>query len=191
MNHFSIDGPLNEWIVLFHGTGGNEYTLLQIAGDIEPNASILTFLGDVGEGASRRFFEPLKNGQLQREDFEKRITSFLAEWENLKPASAERITFIGYSNGANFVLGLLEKEPNLANRIVLMHPTNLNYTFEKGSDSQIVITAGALDAISTPGETLRLSKQLQEVFPQTTMKLLDSPHNVTDAEIEYLQQILR
>lgn len=190
MNHFSINGPLNELFVLFHGTGGNEYTLLQIAGDIEPNASVLTFLGEVGEGASRRFFEPLVNGELQRADFDYRITAFLDEWAQLKPASATNITFIGYSNGANFILGLLEKEPAIAERIVLLHPTNLNYNFEKGSASQIIMTAGALDAIATPGDTLRLAKQLEKVFPHTTMKLLDSPHHVTDAEIEYLQQVL-
>lgn len=190
MNYFSIDGPLNEWIVLFHGTGGNEYSLLQIAGDIEPNASVLTFLGDVGEGEARRYFEPLQKGQLQREDFEQRITSFLTQWVDLKPQGAQKITFIGYSNGANFVLGLLEKEPKIADRIVLMHPSDLGYKFERGSESQIVITAGALDGLATPGDTLRLSKQMQEVFPNTTMKLLDSPHNVTDAEIEYLQKVL-
>lgn len=189
MNYFSIDGPLNEWIVLFHGTGGNEYTLLQIAGDIEPNASILTFLGDVGEGPDRRYFEPLKNGKLQRGDFDERINIFLTEWQNLKP-QANRLTFIGYSNGANFVLGLLEKNPEIADRVILMHPANLNYTFEKGSDSQIIITAGALDGMTTAGDTLSLSKQLQQVFPNTTMKLLDGLHNVTDAEIEYLQQTL-
>lgn len=190
MNHFSIAGPLNEWIVLFHGTGGNEYTLLQIAGDIEPNASILTFLGDVGEGAERRYFSPLNNGELQRPDFDERITNFLTKWQDLKPKGADKITFIGYSNGANFILGLLEKEPDIADCIVLMHPSDLNYSFEKGSTAQIILTAGALDGISTPGDTLRLSKQLQLVFPQTTLKLLDSAHNVTDSEIEYLQQTL-
>ncbi|MBQ0137690.1 MAG: phospholipase [Kurthia sp.] len=190
MNHFSIDGPLNEWIVLFHGTGGNEYTLLQIAGDIEPNASILTFLGDVGEGAERRYFKQLNHGQLQRQDFDERITTFLTKWQDLKPKEAEKITFMGYSNGANFILGLLEKQPEIADCIVLMHPSDLNYSFEKGNETQIVMTAGALDGISTPGDTLRLSKQLQEVFPNTTLKLLDGAHNVTDAEIEYLQQAL-
>lgn len=191
MNYFSIDGPLNEWIVLFHGTGGNEYSLLQIAGDIEPNASVISFIGDVGEAADRRFFSALQNGQLNREDFSARIAHFLKTWDEVKPKNADRITFIGYSNGANFVLGLLEQEPMIADRVVLMHPSNLNYAFEKGSNSQIVITAGALDPIAVPGDTLRLSKQLQEVFPNTTLKLLDSPHNVTDAEIEYLQNQLK
>lgn len=76
MDYFSIDGTLNEWIVLFHGTGGNEFSLLQIAGDIEPNAKILSFIGQVGSGAERRFFAPLNNGTLLREDFDARVDTF-------------------------------------------------------------------------------------------------------------------
>lgn len=191
MNHFSIEGPLSEWIVLFHGTGGNEYSLLQIAGDINPNASILSFIGDVGEGANRRFFAPLLNGQLERVDFDARIAQFLAHWKEVKPAQTEKITFVGYSNGANFILGLLEKQPQIADRFVLMHPSGLGYTFEGGVDTEIIITAGARDTLSVPGDTLRLAKQLEVTFPNTMMKLLDSGHEISEQEIVYLQGKLK
>lgn len=190
MEYFSIEGPLNEWIVLFHGTGGNEYSLLQLAGDINPNASLQAFIGEVGEGAQRRFFAPLENGQLVRADFDERITQFLAQWQEVKPKNATKITFMGYSNGANFMLGLLEKQPTIADCFVLMHPSNLGYTFHASADVDIVLTAGARDSISVPGDTLRLAKQLEVVFPNTTMKLLDSAHNVSEQEIEYLQKKL-
>ena len=191
MNHFTIEGTLNEWIVLFHGTGGNEYSLLQIAGDIEPNAHVLSFLGDVGDGAHRRFFQPLNAGTLDRADFNARIETFLTAWPNLRPHQAERITFMGFSNGANFVLGLLEKEPAIAERLVLLHPSNLDYTFPKGSDAQIILTSGAMDTLSLPGDVLKLSKQLEAVFPNTTLKLLDGAHGMTEQEITYLQDTLR
>lgn len=55
MDYFSIDDTNNELFVLFHGTGGNEYSLLQIAGDINPHAHILSFIGDVDSHALRRF----------------------------------------------------------------------------------------------------------------------------------------
>lgn len=186
MNHFSIKGPSNEWIVLFHGTGGNEFSLLQIAGDINPNASILSFIGEVGAGANRRFFAPLAQGKLERMDFDMRVESFLKEWPRIKP-DAEHITFISYSNGANFVLGLLEHEPAIADRVILMHPSNLAYTFAAGSASEIIITAGSMDTLAIPGDTMRLAKQMQESFLNVTMKLLDSAHNVSEQEIEYLQ----
>lgn len=191
MNHFSIEGPLSEWIVLFHGTGGNEYSLLQIAGDVNPNASILSFIGDVGEGANRRFFVPLLNGQLERADFDARIAQFLAHWKEVKPAQTKKITFVGYSNGANFILGLLEKQPQIADRFVLMHPSDLGYTFEGGVDTEIILTAGARDTLSVPGDTLRLAKQLEVTFPNTMMKLLDSGHEISEQEIVYLQGKLK
>lgn len=191
MNYFSIDGVLNEWMVLFHGTGGNEFSLLQIAGDIEANANVLSFIGEVGSGAQRRFFAPLENGALPRADFDARVENFLATWEEVKPKNADKITFLGYSNGANFVLGILEKAPEIADRIVLMHPSNLDYTFESGSDAQLIITAGAMDTLAIPGDTMKLAKQLEQTFPNTTMKLLDGGHGVLDAEIEYLQKLLK
>lgn len=191
MNHFTIEGPLNEWIVLFHGTGGNEYSLLQIAGDIEPNAHVLSFLGDVDEGANRRFFSPLKAGTLDRADFDARIDAFLNDWPQLRPEQATRITFMGFSNGANFVLGLLEKEPAIADRVVLLHPSNLAYTFTEGSNAQIIVTSGAMDTLALPGDTMKLTKQLEAVFPNTTLKLLDGAHGMTEQEITYLQDTLR
>ncbi len=191
MNHFTIEGPLNEWIVLFHGTGGNEYSLLQIAGDIEPNAHVLSFLGDVDEGANRRFFAPLKAGTLDRADFDARIDAFLKDWPQLRPEQATRITFMGFSNGANFVLGLLEKAPAIADRVVLLHPSNLAYTFTEGSNAQIIVTSGAMDTLALPGDTMKLTKQLEAVFPNTTLKLLDGAHGMTEQEITYLQDTLR
>lgn len=186
MNYFSIAGTKNEKIVLFHGTGGNEYSLLQIAGDLDPEAAITSFIGDVGEGAMRRFFEPLVNGRLDRTDFNNRVNQMIEQWKRL---ALQDSTIISYSNGANFVLGMLEKEPNLAKKIILMHPTNLNYAFEAGSDVEIIITAGALDTMSIAGDTMKLKKQLEEKFPHTSLKLFDQGHEVTDAEIDYLQSI--
>ena len=52
MEYITIPAPSNEFFVLFHGTGGNEYSLLPIIGDINPNASVISFLGDEGSGES-------------------------------------------------------------------------------------------------------------------------------------------
>lgn len=188
MEHFNIDGSTNACFALFHGTGGNEYSLLQIAGDIDANARIVSFIGDVGEKEHRRFFAPLANGQLVRDDFNARVTSFLAQWDEL--AIEGDVTLLGFSNGANFLLGVLEQRPDIASRVVLLHPSNLHYTFSGMHDVNIVITAGALDTLAIPGDTMKLTKQLEQHFHNVTMKLFDGAHNVSDAEITYLQQVL-
>lgn len=98
--------------------------------------------------------------------------------------------FLGYLNGANFILGILEKEPAIADQVVLMHPANLGYSINEGSNAQIFITAGAMDTLSNAGDTMKLAKQLEQHFPKTIFKLLDSGHNVNDQEIDYLQKVL-
>lgn len=107
MEQFNIAGNSNTSFVVFHGTGGNEYSLLQVVGDIDPAANIRSYIGDVGTGKERRFFAPLQNGGLNRPELEVRVASFLEDWAQQKPEG--KVVMLGYSNGANFLLALLEK----------------------------------------------------------------------------------
>lgn len=188
MEQFNILTKSHTSFIVFHGTGGNEYSLLQVVGDIDPTANIRAYIGDVGTGKERRFFAPLRNGQLNRQDLDNHAASFLKEWTEQKPEG--KIIMLGYSNGANFLLALLEKEPNLADVVVLLHPSNLTYHFSGTSDTAIVLTAGARDMISVPGESLKLSKQLAEHFPQTTFKLFDHGHEIADEEVKFIRSQL-
>jgi phospholipase/carboxylesterase len=188
MEQFNIHSGDSKTFVVFHGTGGNEYSLLQFVGDLNPLANVRTYIGDVGEGVNRRYFAPLQNGQLDRLDFNTRVDAFLTQYEQEKPVG--EVIFLGYSNGANFILGLLEKQPNIADTVILMHPSNLGYSFEKGSDAHIILTAGARDGISVAGESLKLSNQLQPLFANMTFKLLDHGHEINDEEIDYIQSKL-
>ncbi|MEG2503771.1 MAG: phospholipase, partial [Carnobacterium sp.] len=101
MNYFITDKNNKEFFVLFHGTGGNEYSLLSVSGDLNPEAGVISFLGNSGTGTTRRFFNPLIEGTLDRADFNQNVATFLDTWTEIKPQNA-KLTFIGYSNGANF-----------------------------------------------------------------------------------------
>lgn len=188
MEQFNIAGNSNTSFVVFHGTGGNEYSLLQVVGDIDPAANIRAYIADVGTGNERRFFAPLQNGQLNRPELEVHVASFLKDWASQKPEG--KVVMLGYSNGANFLLTLLEKEPNLADAVVLLHPSNLTYHFSGTSNTKVILTAGARDMISIPGESLKLSKTLAAHFPQTIFKLFDHGHEITDEEVQFVREQL-
>lgn len=188
MKQFNINTGSNETYVVFHGTGGNEYSLLQFVGDINKEANYRAYIGEVGTGAERRFNLPLQNGQLNREDFNARIDAFLKQWETEIPAG--KITLLGYSNGANFIVGLLERNPSIADQVILLKPSNLGFTFKNGSDAKIIITVGARDTQSIPGETVKLAKQLQEHFPNTIYKLFDRGHGINDEEITTVARMI-
>ncbi|MGP6145527.1 alpha/beta hydrolase [Jeotgalibaca sp. A122] len=183
MNYITIPGNPKEYFVLFHGTGGNEFSRLEQAGDIDPHMSVISFLGDVGRGQKRRYFEPLVNGKLPRENIDEKVAEFLTLWDEIKPEDAT-LTFMGHSNGANFILALLEKRPDIADNVILLHPSNLDFNFTSGSEARIFLTIGARDTLSLPSEGLALSKRLKEVFPQTEHVLLDTGHEITPLEIE-------
>ena len=52
------------------------------------------------------------------------------------------------------------------------------------------MTAGSLDSLVSPGESMKLVKRLQSAFPDTQLELLDGGHGVSDAEIETVKKWL-
>ena len=75
----------------------------------------------MGTGKNRRFINPLVNGKVNKQDYSERIDKFLKNWDLMDISKYKNITFIGYSNGANFTLGLLEKRPDIANTTIPLH----------------------------------------------------------------------
>lgn len=179
--------------VLFHGTGGNEDSLLFLTGELDAQASVLSFLGDVGVAADRRFFAPLHNGQLQQADFDERVTQFLQQWDELPIDKNRDITFVGYSNGANFIQGILQRRPDIASTTLLLHPSYFGLVFDKPAvANRIVITLGATDPLVPPGKVYQLKQALEEqTFSDVSLILLDGEHGVTDTEVEKLKAIYR
>lgn len=190
MEYLTIPADPNKYFVLFHGTGGNEYNRLEQAGDIDPYASVISFLGDEGTGKQRCYFKLLENGALDRENLDQKVTAFLKQWDSIKPEHAT-LTFLGYSNGANFILGLLEQRPDIADNVILLHPSNLDYHFSQGAESKVFLTIGASDTLSIPADGIRLAKQIKEVYPNTDSILLDTGHEITLAEIEKVKEFLK
>lgn len=182
----------NTLIVLFHGTGGNQYQLLPISGEIFPNDNTLSLLGNVDTGIQRRFFAPLENGTINRDDFNQRTAAFINFWNTFtQEHTFKKVIFLGYSNGANFILGLLEHNLENVDQILLLHPSQLNYNIDNHyKNTDIIITAGSNDHLSIPGDVKALSDDLKPHFKSLTFELLDSAHEIADQEIEYLQTLV-
>ena len=192
MEHLLINGTDNLF-VLFHGTGGNESNLLFLTGELDSHASVISFLGNVGTGKNRRFFNPLVNGKVNKQDYSERIDKFLKNWDLMDISKYKNITFIGYSNGANFTLGLLEKRPDIANTTILLHPSNFDWQFTKKPEkNKIIATTGALDLIAPAADVVKLKNQLSGIgYEEFQIIMLDSGHEITNEEIEKLKEIYK
>jgi hypothetical protein len=192
MEHLFIKGTDNLF-VLFHGTGGNESNLLFLNGELDSHASAISFLGNMGTGKNRRFFNPLVNGKVNKQDYSERIDNFLKNWDLMDISKYKNITFIGYSNGANFTLGLLEKRPDIANTTILLHPSNFDWQFTKKPEkNKIIATTGALDLMAPAADVVKLKNQLSGIgYEEFQIIMLDSGHEITNEEIEKLKEIYK
>lgn len=189
MEYIFIEGN-DEVFVLFHGTGGNEKSLLFLARYLNSNASILSFKGNVGSELNRRYFKPLINNKVDREDLDFRVSEFLKKWDKLEEMKNKKIIFIGYSNGANFILSLLEKRPDISNQTILLHPSNLNWNFEKKPlKNKIVATIGRFDLIAPPNEIIKIQTEFRKInYNNFEVLEFNSGHEITEKELKDIKE---
>ncbi|MGQ7354854.1 alpha/beta hydrolase [Streptococcus suis] len=189
MNYRFIKGTSPRILVFFHGTGGNKESLLFLRQQLDPEASVLSLDGSWGQGRDRRFFAPLIDGQLDPVDFELRLSAFLDFWQDLATQSYQQITFVGFSNGANFIMGLLTKQPNLADNDILLHPSALDYAFPmENSRAEILFTLGQNDPYVEPVALENLVDDWQaSAFPKANLARFDKGHFLSQDELTYVR----
>lgn len=191
MKEYYLQGENRHLLVLFHGTGGDESSLLFIRKLLDPSATILSFQGTWSDqGRMRRFFKPLVNGQLDQEDFEERNQDFLQNWRKRDLTSYDKISLIGFSNGANFIMGLLVEGIEAVHQTLLLHPSALSYSLPIiSSQLPILVTAGRNDEIVDLEELENLCQTWkQHAFENLTLRQFNGGHFLTEPEKEFLIQ---
>jgi len=177
-------GPL---LFAFHGTGGDENQLLELARQIAPGATVISPRGDVSEFGAARFFKRTGEGVYDMDDLA-RATAKLTEFvhSHIEKEKPSTVFGVGYSNGANILASALFADPGLFDRVALMHPLIPFEPDVKGSltGKQILITAGRRDPICPPTLTSRLEAYLRAVNAAVTLEWHEGGHELRPNEIE-------
>lgn len=182
-------------ILLLHGTGGNEHSLVELATAIAPNSSLLGIRGKVSEGGANRYFRRFAEGQFDLVDLEKQTDNLLEEVKELAETyqlDLSQMIILGYSNGANIGAHLmLEREAGFS-RGLLFHPMSLgkhDHHFSL-SESKVWLSYGELDPI-VPAETF---EELVQVFEErkssVTAYRAPMSHGLTREELASAKQWL-
>ncbi|MGQ7556291.1 alpha/beta hydrolase [Streptococcus suis] len=189
MDYRFIKGTSPRLLVFFHGTGGNKDSMLFLRQQLDPKASVLSLDGSWGQGRERRFFAPLIDGQLDLVDFERRLSAFLDFWQELDIRDYRQITFVGFSNGANFLMGLLTKQADLADVYLLLHPSALDYAFPmENSSAEILFTLGQNDVLIEPVALENLVEDWRvSAFPRANLARFDKGHFLSQDELTYIK----
>ncbi len=101
----AADAPV---LVLLHGTGGDEQSLLEVGKALDPQASLLGIRGNVLENGMPRYFKRLEGVYdeadlaLRGDELADFIRQAAKEYNFISPSGTG-----GYSNGANIAIRLL------------------------------------------------------------------------------------
>ena len=125
MIHIYKKGNNDKTLLLLHGTGGDEYDLLEIGKYIDPNANVLSVRGEVNEFGQNRFFKRLAVGVLDEEDLRnqsQKLYDFITESSKKYGFDLDKLSLFGYSNGTNIATSLLFLYEGIFRVALLAHP---------------------------------------------------------------------
>ena len=181
-------------VFAFHGTGGDERQFVGLVGDILPEAGIVSPRGDVNERGANRFFRRTGEGVYDMDDLALR-TQKMAGFVRAHRAAHEGVPAygLGYSNGANILASVAMAEPELFDRLVLMHPLiPWAPAASPGlAGRAILVTAGRRDPICPLPQTERFVAYLEAQGAAVTLHLHEGGHEVRPEELSALGDFLR
>ena len=191
MKHIYKEGyyPDRPVLLLLHGTGGNELSLMELAENIDERTSVLSVRGNVNENGMSRYFRRIAEGIFDEKDLifrTKELNGFLDQAAEKYHFDRSNIIAIGYSNGANIAASLLLQYPDSLKAAILHHPmVPLRDIDKKSLDGKaIFIGAGENDPICKPEESKELEEMLKERGARVIVHWENNGHKLTETEAE-------
>lgn len=189
MIHTYINKHNENLIILLHGTGGDENSLINLAAYIDDNASVLGIRGNVSEDGMNRFFKRIRPGifdELNLKQEANILKDFICVFVNNHNYKFENVMIIGYSNGANILGGMLYLFGGFLSLAVLMHPMiplkNIKPMDLKNAN--ILITSGNNDPLVSNNETDELFDKLKNSNANVNVNKYNSGHQISQKEVD-------
>jgi len=167
-------------LLVLHGTGGDEHSLVPIARSLAPEAGVLSVRGRIQERGMPRFFRRFAEGVFDYDNIREEADA-LAEF--LKPR-AGNLMAVGYSNGANMAWSLVLRHPEILTGGVLLRPMQ---TLDENADlagKRFFVSAGRFDPIVPTANVEGLVAQMRERGGDVTLNWVQGGHELTREELE-------
>ncbi len=175
-------------LLLLHGTGGDETSLLQIAQFLDENCTILSFRGEIKEDGMNRFFKRDGLNQFNIASLEEETDKLLAEITEIsqeKKIPLEDWILVGYSNGANIAAHLLLERKTPLKKGVFFHPMSLGQHTQSFSlkDKEVWLSKGANDPIVSSASFEELTAAFKSRKGKVTIFTHEQGHQLNMEEL--------
>ena len=195
MEHIFKQGTKDVTLLLLHGTGGNEHSLMELAEIIDADANVLSVRGNVLENGAPRFFKRLSEGVFDREDLDfrtKELFEFINESAVTYDFNRRKVIAIGYSNGANIAASLLFNYEQSLAKAILHHPMMpmRDVTLPNLRGVDVFIGAGINDPLCPAKEAEELESTLKHAGADVFVHWESAGHQLTHTEVEAARKYL-
>ena len=179
--------PDGSTIVLLHGTGGDETDLMPLAARLNPRATLLGVRGRSTEEGITRWFRRYDAVTYDQADIRAEARAFAAFVEEAIRAyglETERMTFLGYSNGANLLGAVLRLHPGAVRRAILLRGIEVLEDAPKaGLDGVgVLLISGATDPFARMAPALEASLNASGADLET--QLTAAGHELAREDVE-------
>ncbi len=175
-------------LLLLHGTGGDENSLIGLGELLSPGSALLSPRGKVMENGMPRFFRRIAEGVFDVEDIRFRtreLAGFVREAASSYAIDANTLIAVGYSNGANIAASLLLLEPGLLRAAVLFRalvPFEPELLPDLGGTS-VYLGSGRSDPLVPPDNAARLAEILRGTGADVDLRWMGGGHRLSAEDV--------
>lgn len=168
-------------LIMLHGTGGNETTMLPFGHHARPNAMLIGVRGRSNDEGHPRYFRRFDQMTFDQKEIVSEAEAFAAFVEELGPAygvDPARTGFIGWSNGGNMIAAVMQLHPGTIEKAVILRSMNCLEAEPKADLSAAhVLSLSATDDFY--GDLAQeVERRLAAAGADLTAKKLDTNHGI-------------
>lgn len=192
MIHHFTDKLSSNTIVMLHGTGGDETSLINLASAIDPEANLLGIRGNINEGGMNRYFKRFGIGSYDLESYVGEVTNLKEAIETFSKQynfDLDKVLVLGFSNGANIGLGLIQEYPNFLKKYAILSADYINKDkgFKDLENTDILISSSKNDPYLDFANIEKLVENFKSANANVLLEMVPG-HNIT---MELVQAIIK